>query len=607
MTSVEVRDWTPEYYVSNQSNCQEILKSPDILTKIPLLNNAQLHDIKDKELVRFRGMIQDMYNPEYYFKQYEVKNTNTGESDIRCGMYMDAARCLPHEEILLYSKNNQNSERQTYVMISIPGLNDWAKEESMNTQAPHTMIHNDSTNKRSLDDNDLEEMDCSEPVTKKEKVSADNDVNTTDAEGSAKVQSVLSEDHILNFPIPIDGGKACIVKLYNGTVLKLNQVIDVIGFISLDPLLSTIQSSDDEMNEAEIQTHNPPTSLVPRLHAVKIIELTKSKIVNAPEIISKAQLIRGDLHIILSQLLFGDTLAADYLICHLLSTVYTRREFVCLGAFPLNITNFPANKFKTFPKEFYNFLRLFVNKSHFLEITLENLNELALIPKKDYECNRLTSGILQLSNNTHLVLDETSLTPGTLTATGRENYKALSDLLMFQKLKYDFQFYTIEYETDIPILIFSDVKSFIPCPMQIVLNVDADTENLYSQVIEAAHQYLKDDNRLVNIRQYIETLKHTGSFNFNGEMAKIIQEDFVKLLNENRNINRDNLHALMVFAKFMTLSYGQTALDMDRWKNIVQLEMERMSRLPQRRSGKTSRGCRRGTDQRIVQCSVVTR
>lgn len=137
----------------------------------------------------------------------------------------------PHEEILLYSKNNQNSERQTYVMISIPGLNDWAKEESMNTQAPHTMIHNDSTNKRSLDDNDLEEMDCSEPVTKKEKVSADNDVNTTDAEGSAKVQSVLSEDHILNFPIPIDGGKACIVKV-NYFFKKLN-----IYFFSIDIII----------------------------------------------------------------------------------------------------------------------------------------------------------------------------------------------------------------------------------------------------------------------------------------------------------------------------------------------------------------------------------
>jgi len=97
------------------------------------------------------------------------------------------------------------------------------------------------------------------------------------------------------------------------------EVIDIIGFISLDPLLSKIQSSDDEMNEAEIQTHNPPASLVPRLHAVKIIELTKPRIINAPEILSRARLIRGDLHIILSQLLFGDTLAADYMICHLLS------------------------------------------------------------------------------------------------------------------------------------------------------------------------------------------------------------------------------------------------------------------------------------------------
>jgi len=92
--AIEIRNWTPEFYVANQSDCQQILEGPDVLTEIPLLNNVQLHDIKDKELVRFRGMIQDMYNPEYYFKQYEVKNTDTGERDIRCGMYMDAARCL---------------------------------------------------------------------------------------------------------------------------------------------------------------------------------------------------------------------------------------------------------------------------------------------------------------------------------------------------------------------------------------------------------------------------------------------------------------------------------------------------------------------------------
>lgn len=123
-----------------------------------------------------------------------------------------------------------------------------------------------------------------------------------------------------------------IFQIYDGTSLKLNQVIDIIGFISLDPTLYTNQDSEDD---AEMMTHYPPTSLVPRLHAVKIIKLTKPDIPNAPEIVSKAEIIREDLHMILSQLLFGDRLAADYLICHLLSTMYVsfirasslRREF----------------------------------------------------------------------------------------------------------------------------------------------------------------------------------------------------------------------------------------------------------------------------------------
>lgn len=89
-----IRNWTPEYFVANQSECQRVLEDPGVLTEIPLLNNVQSHEIKDKELVRFRGMIQDMYNPEYYLKEYEVKNTDTGNIDVRCGMYMDFARCL---------------------------------------------------------------------------------------------------------------------------------------------------------------------------------------------------------------------------------------------------------------------------------------------------------------------------------------------------------------------------------------------------------------------------------------------------------------------------------------------------------------------------------
>lgn len=64
--------------------------------------------------------------------------------------------------------------------------------------------------------------------------------------------------------------------------------------------------------------------------------------------------------------------------------------------------------------------------------------------------------------------------------------------------------------------------------------------------------------------------------------VQIIQDDFVKMRSENKNIDADNLHALMVFARLMSLSYGQTTLNADCWKKTVHLEMERMSRLPQR-------------------------
>lgn len=102
--------------------------------------------------------------------------------------------------------------------------------------------------------------------------------------------------------------------------LKLNQIIEIIGFISLDPFLNIVHS-DETMTEVEITVHHPPASLVPRLHAIKIIQSIKQDIKIVSEVMSKAELIRNDLHLILSELLFGDHLAADYLICHLLSSV----------------------------------------------------------------------------------------------------------------------------------------------------------------------------------------------------------------------------------------------------------------------------------------------
>lgn len=46
------------------------------------------------------------------------------------------------------------------------------------------------------------------------------------------------------------------------------------------------------------------------------------------------------------------------------------------------------------------------------------MNQMQLVPKKDYVANRLVSGALQLARNTSLFLDETQLEQGQLDTTG---------------------------------------------------------------------------------------------------------------------------------------------------------------------------------------------
>ncbi|KAF7990707.1 hypothetical protein HCN44_000512 [Aphidius gifuensis] len=578
MSEVSLFNWTSDYFIKNKSACTNIIENLKDTTEIPSLNAVDIQDLQDGQLVRFRGMVQDMYNPEFYFQSYEVINKKTGEGNVKSGLYKDSASCQEDEDIAMDSEKNITSERQILVVITVPGLNEWAKEKKVKIASKSEQMSSStsSSTKRPHEESVDEPMDTSAPLHKKEKTN-DNTDNKTEN------KNVFSKEHFLNFPIPSNDGKTCIVKIYDESAqYKLNQILDIIGFISLDPMLSQVSNFDDMMEDAEIQTHHPPASIVPRLHAMKITEIKKNNNINQ-EIISKAQTIRGDLHMVLSQLLFGDSLVADYVICHLISSVYLRKDFLPLGNFPLNITNFPVDKCPTFAADFYSIISKLVPKSYLFECTLDSLNDLSLIPKKDYESNRLTSGVLQLSDNTHLVIDETKLSAGQLSPAGRQNYEAISGLVVAQKLTYDFKFNNIEYDTDIPVLILSESKSFIPCFMHTPLKIDEETEKLYPQVVEAAGQYLKDENRLNDIRQYLE-ISRNQSFNLGDDVLEVVQDDFVKLRQSNKTVNADNLNMLLVLARFMALSYGQTSLTVDCWKKTLEMENERLARLPPRKT-----------------------
>ena len=122
----------------------------------------------------------------------------------------------------------------------------------------------------------------------------------------------------------------------------------------------------------------------------------------------------GSSNTMLTKLLLGDSLAADYLICHLVSRVYHRRDVLCLGKFSLNLFNLPTAG--NFTKRLATIFQLLTTKSHYLPMSVDLFNKGSFVPRKDYHENRLVSGLLQLSKGTHLILDETTMRDGQLTA-----------------------------------------------------------------------------------------------------------------------------------------------------------------------------------------------
>lgn len=73
-----------------------------------------------------------------------------------------------------------------------------------------------------------------------------------------------------------------------------------------------------------------------------------------------------------------------------------------------------------------------------------------------------------MSNNTHLILDETKLQPGQLSSSGCSGISALAQTIKTQRVNYDFNYYKMEFDCDIPVLILSEGTSLLPVNIEII-------------------------------------------------------------------------------------------------------------------------------------------
>lgn len=179
--------------------------------------------------------------------------------------------------------------------------------------------------KRTIDESESSSMDVDPPTIEKNKKL--KCINLSQRETNHSVP--LSKDYILNFPIPNEeDAMTCLIKVYeNGDgTMKLNEMYEFVGFLSINPMTFTRNEEIDDVIDLEMEMHNPPTSLVPRIHCVSwkklehnnpLLDLQEIDLNGEKEMLHTFQ----ELHMLFTQLLLGDSLAASYTIYHLLSEV----------------------------------------------------------------------------------------------------------------------------------------------------------------------------------------------------------------------------------------------------------------------------------------------
>ncbi|XP_070772014.1 mini-chromosome maintenance complex-binding protein isoform X2 [Enoplosus armatus] len=577
------------------------LKEKDGHSGVPSLNDVPLHYLKPNSLVKFRCLIQDMFDPEFYMGVYTTVDPSTKAKVLRCGKYKDVTEC----GVDFNSRNTVTAERQTFYCVPIPGENPWVKESyagSSQARVVASTSYAPTRQKRSYeedDDMDTQPQKQREPHTSmKQHGNGDCKRQETEAPSS----QTASASHLdLNFPLPGEKGPSCLVKVYEDwDRFKLNDTLEIYGILSVSPALSALADEKDAsssfldptecMETAEEQrVHSPPASLVPRLHMLYAKPLPhinpllpaatlEDNAAFLSSTLSEMASVRTELLTYFTHVLLGDALAAEYLILHLISNVYTRRDVLPLGKFTLNLSGCPT--VTSYTERIYQIIQQLVPSSHYLGMSLQNMNQMRMVPKKDYVANRLVSGALQLARNTSLFLDETQLEQGQLDTTGVRNVTALGNLISWQKVDYDFNYHQMEFPCNINVLIASEARSLLPSDCQIHLQSQVTPPHL-EEYLSSIHMLPQASSQLNKFRIYLSVARLLD-YSISDEMTKSVEDDFVDMRKDDpQSVSAEDLHRMLVVARLLSLSLGQTCLSRDSWLRAKHIEMLRRSRMEQ--------------------------
>ncbi|KAJ7566567.1 hypothetical protein O6H91_02G109100 [Diphasiastrum complanatum] len=560
---------------------QKFLLQDGVIWQVPDIGSMDISLLSSNSLVRFRGMVQDMFDVEYYIGAYKdgAKWLTTKYTDVAS---------VPVE----LENDKQIWDRRILYCVPVPGENTWVKQALppdsktdvsmyMSGVAPHGEKRFRETSSLTIGTCDMDEDD-----TFKENFNEGKRMrgSTTSATSCNITDAYQSFD--FNMPLGEAVLRPCLVKVYDGADagIKLNDVVEFIGILTFDPELSSAPQTEHELsNVTTTLLHEDlsilmPASKVPRLQCILLRKLSSHNFLSTlpcleenftifrqtPSVVKQA---RQSLLQRLTSVLGGDCLAAEYLLIHLLSKVHARVDPIAVGKLSLNFTGCNAEE-RCFAQNLAESIAALLPCSHFMPLYLESLNRALFSPKKDYQSNRLITGVLQLAEGTHLILDETALTTGQLNATGVQNVQSLKNLMEWQKVEYDFEFHKMEMPIDVPVLILSHAKSkLFPADIIVPLRCTGNQSKL-----------THDESELNKCRSYLTFVRELEHI-IEPSLQKILEDDLVAARQEDRSINTDTFHRWLSMARLMSVSFGEQKLTIEHWHKVKELERRCSERL----------------------------
>uniref|UniRef100_A0A5S6R5E5 Mini-chromosome maintenance complex-binding protein n=1 Tax=Trichuris muris TaxID=70415 RepID=A0A5S6R5E5_TRIMR len=355
----------------------------------------------------------------------------------------------------------------------------------------------------------------------------------------------------------------CICKVYDDWKgIRLNDVIELVG----------IYYGDGDVSEG----HTEPGVVRSRyLHVIAYRKLvvdhpsychydfvTEELLKSLIDIPSARQAVLS----LFTDVLYGDELAAEYLLCHLLSSVRHRVGTLPVGSMPLNL--FKAEE--ALAGDLGSLFKQLFTKVLYLPLQLDILNNETLVPRKDYETDALSMGKLQLPSGSILLIDENKLQEGALNENGVKNIVALRSIIQWQNVSYDFKWQAVTVETNVNMLAISAGKSMLPFSFALPLEKRVNGKNFHSTV----------DNGILSLaRSYLSLCKVLPLKCSPEQTQQAVGRTFVHARREDPSITQEDLHQWITVAGTLALSCGMDNIGETCWEKAVALERLRRNRI----------------------------